>query len=117
MTRSFSGAHLALVTATLGRLLSWTIKVYRRPAMLGGYLGFSLADGQSIFAKFQESITADFPDEFSGDFLCANMLHIGPTILMLYTWVQEDGDLTRAKAHFEKFQGFGDTYVEHCDRK
>ncbi len=75
-----------------------------------------MLDGQNVFAKFQELLAAEFPDEFSGDFLCANMPEIGPIILMLYTWVQEDGNLMRAKTHLENFKGIGqvllDTVVE-----
>ncbi|KAF7534063.1 hypothetical protein G7Z17_g13423 [Cylindrodendrum hubeiense] len=91
-----------------GVVVELTIKVYPRPAMLGGYLAYPLADAKNVFAKFQESIADEFPDEFSGDFLCGDVPGLGQTILMLHAWVQEDGDLSKAKAHLEKFQGIGD---------
>lgn len=91
-----------------GVVVELTIKVYPQPRMLGGYLGYSLIDAKDVFANFQESIAEEFPDEFSGDFLCGYVPGLGQTILMLYTWVQEDGDLSKAKAHLEKFQVIGD---------
>lgn len=91
-----------------GVVVELTIKVYPQPRMLGGYLGYSLADAQNVFANFKASIAEEFPDEFSGDFLCGYVPGLGQTILMLYTWVQEDGDLSKAKAHLEKFQAIGD---------
>ncbi|KAI5458821.1 hypothetical protein BGZ63DRAFT_407204 [Mariannaea sp. PMI_226] len=94
-----------------GVVVELTIKVYPQPAMLAGNIAFSMADGQSVFAKFQESITEEFPDEFSGDFLCGYVPGLGPSILMLYTWVQENDDLTKAKAHLEKFQEIGNVLL------
>ncbi len=38
-----------------GAVVELTIKVYRRPAMLGGYLGFSLADGQKYIRQIPEN--------------------------------------------------------------
>ncbi|KAI5463644.1 hypothetical protein BGZ63DRAFT_462862 [Mariannaea sp. PMI_226] len=90
-----------------GVVIELTIKVYPVPAMLAGLLVFSLTEAQSVFANFQNSITKDFPDEFSGDFRCGQMPGQGPVVAMLYSWVQEEKDLTRAKAHLEECKGFG----------
>ncbi|KAH7130907.1 hypothetical protein EDB81DRAFT_845542 [Dactylonectria macrodidyma] len=98
-----------------GAVIELTIKVYPCPSMLGGYLGYSLADATNVFAKFQELISEKFPDEFSGDFLCGYVPGLGHSILMLYTWVQDNGDLSKAKTHLEKFQTIGDVLLNTVD--
>lgn len=94
-----------------GAVVELTIKVYPCPSMLGGYLGYSLTDATKVFAKFQESILEEFPDEFSGDFLCGYVPGLGHSVLMMYTWVQDDHNLSKAKAHLEKFQTIGDVLL------
>ncbi len=90
-----------------GAVVELTIKIYPRPVMLAGNIAFSLTDGQQVLAKFKQLIAADFPDEFSGDFICGFVPGLGHAIMILYAWVQAEGDLTRARAHLKKVQDIG----------
>ena len=90
-----------------GAVVELTIKIYPQPTMLGGRLVFSLTEIQTVFTNLHQLLVEEFPDEYSGDFLCAYVPQLGHIITLLYTWVQDGKDLTRARAHLEKIQAVG----------
>ncbi|KAH8882529.1 FAD-binding domain-containing protein [Thozetella sp. PMI_491] len=90
-----------------GVVVELTIKIYPRPTMLGGYLGYPMAEAHSVLIGFRHSLEESFPDEFSGDFLVSEIPGLGAVFMVLYTWVQEGSDLTEARTHLEKFSQIG----------
>ncbi len=94
-------------TGGLGVVTEIRIRVYERPGSLAGLVMFPLGETEAVLTAFGELCRRDFPDVFSGDFMVVRAPGLGPVLMMLFSYVEESGDLTAAKAYLDKICALG----------
>ncbi|KAJ6789117.1 hypothetical protein PWT90_08227 [Aphanocladium album] len=88
------------------------IKTYPEPKILGGYIGFPIADAEAILGGFRENLEDGIPDEFNGDIIWAPVPGVGPLLLFMYVWTAKGrDDLTAGWSYMRRIEALGNSVL------
>lgn len=95
-----------------GVVVEVRVKVYERPALLGGIIVFPASETDKVMLGFQQLVESEGnPDSFSGDCNMGQIPGIGPAFLVFFAWAERapkgEDPLADGRELLQKCEGLG----------
>jgi hypothetical protein len=99
-------------SGNFGVVVEMRVKVYERPALLGGTIAFPASETDKVMLGLKQLIeSGGHPDNFSGDCIMAQLPGVGPAFLVFFAWVERapkgEDPLADGRKCLQKCEGLG----------